>query len=167
MIWGTLYCRAGDLGNTFYCRVGDLGNARLCKTPKPAPPQMHCAKAESKRVAGFCGAPAGRLDFAVARLGFAVARPGWVFGYGQGGVVRSHAMKKATGPITTAPTWRNPPLHATAVPEETERRGTADNRTTANTHTGGCVYRGPLHAAPTLRRVLRLLPPLAVALCLG
>ena len=80
VIRGTFYCRAGDLGNTFYCRVGDLGNAPLCKTPTPAPPQNAPESTQSqRRVAGFCGGPAGRLGFAVA--GWVLRWPGWPAGF--------------------------------------------------------------------------------------
>ena len=116
------------MGNTFYRRVGDLGNAPLCKTRKPAPAAKCTESKQSQwRVAGFCGGPAGRLGFAVA--GWVLRWPGGVLGQTRI-CAFSRKTKRPTGPSL---------------------RRLLGARTTANTHTGGCVYRGPLEAHELVR----------------
>ena len=123
---------------------------------------------------GFCGV--ARLGFAVARLGFCgVARlgfcgvvrlgfcgvAGWVLRYC--GVI---AVARLAGWVLRRPGGVLGQTRICAFSRKTKRptgpslRRLLGARTTANTHTGGCVYRGP----PTTRR-LQQPPPSSTPNC--
>ena len=118
VIWGTLYRRAGDLGNVS-CTAEEYDEPKQIQRPGwvlrwPGPAGFCGGPA-----AGFCGGPARfcggrvRLGFVVARLGFAMARLG--FWPTQKNVCRNAKRKRATCPVSSLRNEKAGPFGATAL----------------------------------------------------